>query len=399
MPRRPRSPSLVPRTILPGGAVLFAVLGVALLLPSGLGGAVAPANRTLTVRSATFSSAGEVVGLASQKSTSLNVLALTNGSTALDLYDAKTGKTTVVQATVPGGFYTEFDSVIAAGHGSFFVSFENGLSGRSFFDRVTLGGTVHHAQLPLSHLTEWDFAYGSPTELFATSFSGELLEVDPNTMAVIANLTSLLPPGVGVSSVLPVGPLVYIAGSVLNSTTFTARPYFGVLSPATSSYRNLSLPGSGLPGGYSQFFGAIVAVGHDLWVGGGELYDNLTSFTLKTVSGLLYRYAPATGSFRNETGLLPSPAAPVFGSAALNGTAAFETTQYSFSISAFNMTGGIYALTSAAAGPALVNLSSHLPSGFVPAALDEVSASDGWFFCGGESITSTTVGATVALRG
>lgn len=386
------------RWITAAGAAMVVLL---LALPSSALAAPAftPTNPTpnpsSVVRSHTvrFAHTMTVVYLVSNRTSALVDLYHPNYTNELVLYNASRNFPSVLQKYVPGGYNVSLVSMVSAG-GAFLLGWENYSRGLETFSRVTLGGNISSFPLILNPYLMWSFAFGNRSSIFATAAGNRLVELDATNGSVIANYSGLLPPGVYVTSVLPVGPSVYLAGT-RSVSSGGSNAWFGYLTSSTRTVTSIT-KANPHPASLQAGFFSLFAFGSYVYIGGGLSVFSTGPTVFQSVGGLLFRYAPASGSLQNLSWRLPIRAAPVFAFEPWHATIALSLSRYVVSSSGqFNLTGGLFTLSSG--GTSWVNRTSVLPAAYAAYAFGVTAESSGWLFSGGFD-TSTRVGEIVALR-
>jgi hypothetical protein len=292
----------------------------------------------------------------------------------------------MVEHRDPGGSETFPMSVVGAG-GEFYVEWVNDTTYQVSWQSVSLNGSVESANLPLSRSVEWSFVFGNQTALFVTT-GRLLLELNPTTLAVIANYSSALPHNVvDISAVLPAGPRIYLAGVVLHKATGVYRGFFGYLNLSSGLVTTVAHVGGTTDASVSDALEVMVAAGSDVFVGGAADFENASEY--EVVSGLLYQYDPATSTFQNMSALLPTSDWGVFGLEPWGSTIAVSMNWFgvSFVNQQTRQVGGVYTL---ARSPTLhlVNVTDRLAVGYVPNVAYVTAGSSGWFFTGGGNSVS-----------
>jgi hypothetical protein len=345
-----------------------------------------------TVYSQTFPAGSTVYDVASNKSTALLDVYLQNTSNELVLFDATTNTSKVVQPIVPGYGDSLIDSLVAAG-GSFFGSWQNFSSQKEFFEKITLGGKVTKIHLPLASSQVWSFPYGNASSLYATD-GPLLIQLDPHTLKLVANLTTYVPSKVTLDSVLPVGQRIYLAGAYTSATGGTS-PYFGYANLSSGTTTNVTHALKHVPNGLTGLLLSIALLGSNIYVGGSLDSFSTGPFDLRVVGGYLDRFDPATASYKNLSAMLPVKGWGVWALVPWLKTIALSLTGFNITPTTVQYGGGIYTLS--AGGKSLANETSLLPAAYAADADEETAVSGGWFFSGGENFASSS-GQAVAIR-
>lgn len=353
------------------------------------------ASKAYTVVSRSYSEASFVDYLASNETTALLVNYLPNGSNELVLFNAAKNSSKVIEAVVPGGDLTALISITSAG-GEFFLAWQNVSTQQEFYQKVTLAGKITNVSLPLPRIASflYNFVYANGTSIFASS-GRFLFEVNAVSLKLEANYTGILPTNLSVSSVLPVGDRLYIAGGESLQTN-TSTAYFGYLNLSLHTLTEVSKAVKHLPAHLYADFDSLVADGSRIYVGGYILVDTWPLF-IEDVGGLFYRFTPSTSSFTNQSSLLPVKSWGVYALDPWAKTIALSLNGYELNVTtgSLSLSGGIYTLASS--GKSLVNQTSLFPADFLVYLMGETSASNGWFFGGGYN-SVTGVAQVVAVR-
>lgn len=310
-----------------------------------------------------------------------SVAFLDNGSSQLYLSYAN-NNTSRFLGYMPGGSMSDAEGFIAAGN-HFILSIYNFSTGRDSFEEIALSGTVSTPTLPLGANLIWWFAYGNATSYFATA-TGYLVELNAKTGAVIANYSRLVSPRLDLTSVLPSGNLLYVAGTLTSPSGTNASAYFGVLNPSNHTLSRISKIHY-YPANYFGYFESIGLIGGYVYVGGGVQYLDSSTATIYTVAGYLYRYTPSTGTFVNRSASLGLPTAWIWAMEPWRSSLLLYAAGYSYTATTSSSISGIYRLGS---GGGLVNKSTLLPTGFEGDDVGVTSASAGWVYLGGDNTVS-----------
>ncbi len=330
-----------------------------------------------------FSQPSSASTLASVGQVALADLVLPDGSSELVLFDGHRNSTTVVQAVVPGGFFASLVTEVAAG-GNFFVEFFNFSNGLTFYEEVSPRGRLSTPSLPLSASQTWVLV-GSPTTLFASQ-TGIRLAIDPSSLTIQANYSTLLPPAVLILSVLTVGGLLYVGGGQTVASGGTI-PFYGFINPLAKSEKTLSPSITTSP----------TLVGHILWIGtsrgnvyfGGELetIQFSPSFLIEVLAGYLFEFFPLTGALTNLSSIDPITKLGVYSIFDVGPTVVMNLARFTLSATSFAQVSGTYVL--APSHHRLINDTRLTGSDFVALYL-ESSLSGGLYFVGGFNQTTGT---------
>lgn len=347
-----------------------------------------------TVHSKLFAKLYGVDALSSISTTSLLQLLYSNGSSRLVLYNAAKNSSRDIERFVPGGVDMSLIGIASAG-GVFFLSWENALTGQEVWQEVTLTGVISTVTPPVGTSPEWAFAYGNATALFA-AYGKFLVQIDPLTLALVANYSHELPKNVSVTAVLPGPGILYLAGGRIVASG-GEDAYFGVLNLTTKKVTTVSkaIP---YPANLDAGFEALIAKGPYVYVGGYLAATNSTG-AFSIAQGYFYRFDPATHAFKNLSSLLPVPQWGVFALEPWGTTVAMSLSGYEVAVPAglTGLAGGIYTLSSS--GRSLVNQTSIFPAHYLAFIYAVTDASDGWYFSGGFSSTpSVGVAEVVAVK-
>jgi len=337
-----------------------------------------------------FSGAIEVFDVASVERKVLVALALDNGSYALVLSNVKTNTSTFLGVT-PGGGNNVPESVVAA-DGRFYVSFLNFTTDATTFEQVSTTGVVSVPALPLPNpsLYSWNFVFGNSTTLYAAA-TGLLEEVNLASNTVVNSFPSM-PGALLVYSVLPAGTDLYVAGTFYGGVG--GSEYFGVIDSKTdvvTAISTIHYTGTDLYGG----FGSLGMKGSAIYVGGGRFFADPSPYNVTTLEGYFYRYLPATGTFTNLSGLLPTTHTWVFALEPWKSTLLLYTGSYAFTSTRSTASAGIYKI--GVAGTKLVNLSALLPANFLGDFAEISSGSGGYVYLGGDN-TASNLAEIVAVQ-
>lgn len=363
--------------------------GATRLLPSAL-----PAGPSYTVVSQQFPTSYYAIYIASLGTMALTPVFLDNGASELVLYDPTTNSTQVIDKDF-GGNGTEATSEIAAGH-AFFLEFTNFTTLKISWYEVTLGGKISRIKLPVGG-TDWGFMYGNATTFFL-GYDRDLVSINATTLKLEANYTKLLPTGVGVFTVLPLGDRLYVGGDRAVASGGT-NAFFGFLNLTTKKFTTVSRTIKTYPSTLFGYFDALMALGKSVYAGGDLAYEqfNSTGFPLtgRSVGSFFYRYNQSTGGFANQTGLLQNR---TWGIIALDpwGSSMAVTAFWSainFTTFISTQDSGLYLLS--AGGAKLVNESLLLPNGYL--AYGNQCASSGWYFTAGMN-EITSLAQVVAIK-
>lgn len=342
-------------------------------------------DHALTVVSRSYSGTLYVNALVSVKTVVLLDLARVNGSQFLVLYNAATNSSRTIVSNVPGGS-SAFIGGITVAAGAFFLAWSNGSTSSESWQEIRTSGAISNLTLPVARSIPWSFPYGNATRLFLSAL-GQLVELDASSLKLVANFSSLLPSNLSVSTVLPEGGRLYLAGGQLLPKG-GGVPFFGYINLTSATLVTVSNPPRSSS---SSLYGSFYALG----VHGGDLYAGgvVQSTALTTVQGLLYRFVPSPASYRNMSSLLPVRTWGVWAIAPWSKTVGFSLAGYASG--GFSAAGsGLYTL---GPGPRLVNETGLLPGGFLIAAYLETSSSGGYYVVGGFN-TATGLAEVVAVK-
>lgn len=364
-----------------GLVALAGLMPMAYGLPIGHGARPpAPAGPNVyTVISRSYHGVYAVNGLVSLKTVALVDLIYSNNSEALVLFNAATNTSKVVQSEVPGGTHVSGTGTTTTG-GAYLVAFQNLTSGKEFWEKVATSGkitTYQGSTLPVNGRLTWSFPFGNQSTFFATS-GHILLQIDPSTMRVVANYTNRIPNAYGVTSALPLGQRLYLAGDYGQANGATA-PYFGYLDLSSNASRLWSITNAS-PGEFSGF-DSLIAYGGNVYAGGYVTYYTASGISW-TVMGYFYEFVPGAGAFLNLSSLLPMPTAGVFALEPWGSTIALSLSSYLANGTLLTtLSGGIY--TFSPTGLVLNNQTAVFPKGYLAYIYEVTAASGGWYFSGG----------------
>lgn len=359
----------------------------ALLAIPAAAGAAAPLGRTAPatphVDRHLFSATSTVYELASIGDHVLVVNSLANGSQEVVMFDPVTNASRVVEASPPGGSIDFLSGTVAAG-GKFFLGWIDLYNGSTTYQTISTAGVVK--DLSLRTTVPFTFAYGNATALFAT-YDSYLVEVDPATVKVVYNYSALLPVGVTVSAVLPVGPLLYVAGGEPASNG-TNSPFFGYLNRTTDVFHTVTKASPRFPAGFGGSFLTILDLKGTIYLGGADDYYLLPTVAFGTSVGLFYAYAPASGKLTNLSKLLPQPAWGVYALEPWKGTVALSLSRFTVNATGGGdlLAGGLFSYRAGA--HALANLTGLWGPGYLADVFDVTSESGGYLTSGGTNSAS-----------
>jgi hypothetical protein len=321
--------------------------------------------------------------LASVGSIALADVFLSDGSNELLLYNGSLNTTTVAQAVVPGGPLT-FEITEAAAGGDFFLEFFNLSSGFVFYEEVTPHGVVSTPALPLSPLQQFGLI-GSPKILFAST-SGIFLAIDPTSLTIQADYSSLIPAGATVAYALPVVERIYIGGS-LQVSGGGAVPFYGFIDNLAGTETTLS-PAFLTPPAQSGDILWIGAAGGNIYFGGMlAIFQTDPTFFFGSKAGYLFELNPSTGKVTNLSALNPLSKWAVQSIFKVGQTVVMNIASFSLTSTTFSQVSGTFVLTPNHS--ALHNDTSLTGSDFVALYL-ESSLSGGLYFVGGLNETTGT---------
>ena len=329
------------------------------------------------VSSQQFSGSFDVDDIVSNQSTALVNLLLDDGASELVLYSAPHNSTRVIQAEVPGGSNTVLTSQISAG-GAFDIAWVNDTTGQEFWEKVTLAGKITYPSLPLGGSYSWTFVYGNATALFASAGSF-LVELDARSFTTIANYSTLLPAGVAVDSVLPVGHRLYLGGDRI--VTGSQNAYFGYLDLNSMKVTSVSKFANSYPSYLKGAFVSLLGGGTTIYAGGALSTFDLAPYTASSNQGYLFSFDPSGSVFKNLSSLLPVRSWGVWALVPWGSKVGLSLSGYFYNDTVSSLDGGVYTLSDTGRG--LVNRTALLPIGYLADILGETSASGVWFFSGG----------------
>jgi hypothetical protein len=330
----------------------------------------------------TYPTGQTVLGVASINDTSLLVIENRNGSFETDLFKVPGNTSTLVQAVVPGKGDIYPTGVVGAG-GAFFVTYVNGSTGHSFWQRIAVSGKVSRLAPPLGDSFDWSFLYGNLSAIYIAENSF-ILRVDPFDMAITQNLSGSIPPKVVLSAVLPSAGNLFLEGSAAVASG-GSDPWLGYRANVTGVVNNISSVPNVPKHHVGTFYTMLERVPY-LYVGGG--FYRFDSNGWSVLGGYLYRYDLATGAFRNETSLLLAPGFAVVALEPWGDTIGMSAQRYTFSYVAgeTGVEGGIYQMTLNRTG--FSNVTALLPPGYVSEFTEVTSESGAWFINGGDNATN-----------
>jgi hypothetical protein len=323
--------------------------------------------------------------------TVLSEVEMTNYTNELVLANLATNHSALLEVFPPT---VDVSSVVGAG-GRYFVALYNGTYNTESYQEITPGGGIKAVALALGSSPYWQLIYGNATALVASSL-GSLVALDPATGAIAANYSAYLPARLGTEAVLPVGPLLYLAGGLGRGNATSA--YLGVLNRSSRALARLApLHFYASPYG-AEYFALGAGSDGNLYVGGGETYFdflNASGFIAGSIRGFLGRYDPSSGGWTDLRGHLPARNASVFGIEPWGATVALNVESY-----ALWTTGTTYIRSwfeeARASGNGLRDRSSLLPAGFVGEPAYETAFAGGYTSLGGYGATG--LGETVSVK-
>ncbi len=273
-----------------------AALGSA-LSPATAGTALAPARTIHTVSSRLFPGTSRLEWTASTGTEALVVAELSNGSYERLLFDGATKTPTIV----PGGINASLDpGPVVADSSVFYESVWDPATSVDSFTAITTSAKVTAPALPLSAHTRWALLDGNGTTVIASA-GRELVAIDPAKLSVRATDASAVPGSVTVAAAVAVGSSVYVAGATVPRAGASA-PYLAKIVLAKGKTTALLAPTPGNGSVPAATFDALDWNGSELYVGG--TLTGRTAAGNGTVGGLLYAYAPASGTLTNDSALL-----------------------------------------------------------------------------------------------
>lgn|GEM_PF-1747994 len=248
---------------------------------------------------------------------SVGVLALTGvatfaAGTNLYLYNGTTNSTSLV--TSVSSVKVQLNGITAAG-GRFFVEWSNATSRALSFSTVTTAGVLAHVRLPLSPSLPWVLLPGTGLMLFA-SMPGRLVAIDPTSLAIAADYSSVIPPGLNVQSVAVQGNLIYLGG-VQDSTCCGQQVFAGILNSTSLTVTTLTHRQAAYSSSLIGTIWSITITPNNVFFGGDYVSETtVPALKITTVGGYLFRFDPGNGTFHNLSSLLPKTTPAVFGTEA-----------------------------------------------------------------------------------
>lgn len=388
--------------------VVIVAASALVLAPSGTAAAHAPGTPTiirpltlndgvvpsLKILEQTFPTDPVVDSLTSLNSTTLVLNDNVNYAVTTYLYKVPGNTSKLVQSVNPGGAATYPVSEVGAG-GVFYVSYENGTTGHTFWEKITLAGKVTRLVPPFGDTFDWDLLYGNQSTMYVVDETDPSLvfALNPTTLAVTQNLSHWAPSNVLVDAVAPAPGRLYMAGAIVTAAN-RSDVWFGYRTNSTGLVTNVSSTPKMAEHLYGTFY-SIVVQGSYVYLG-GEL-EHVTKHVWSSAAGYFYRFDPGTGAYKNETSLLPVAKGSVWAIEPWGTTVGISQQwwQVSFSTGAESFEGGIYHL--AANGKSFVNVSGSLPPGYVSAGYFETADAGGWFINGGSN-ANTGAAQLVAIK-
>ena len=312
-------------------------------------------------------------------------LLFTNGTSEFVFFDALTASTYGVQWVPGGSSAPTLISTTTAG-GLYWLAWKDTSTGRTSWETINSSGTIAYPVLPVGPDLSWQFVYGNATALYVSA-GAYLVEVNATSYAMVANYSKPIPTNLSVATVVPLGNRLYLAGS-WSLTNGATSAYFGYLNLTSNKLTRVSKLITNYPSDSFAGFYAVIASGGNLYVGGVRELYTVSPLRYQTLEGYLYKFVPATSSFKNLSALLPVRGWGVFALEQWGPTIAVSVTGYNATSanSYQSFAGGIYTLSPK--GTSLLNQTYLLPKGYAASAYEVTAESGFWLFSGGLNLVS-----------